>query len=125
MNDSGGPAIFSEPTDINAEFQKAMDEHSAGWDFFKNQFLPAVTAETFRPDDKLLIEISQLAETDLGRRLFAWLHELTDRAPYPAIGGSLEAAALAAAKHQGRAGVGLVLEKAVRTGRELRERAKG
>lgn len=100
------------------EVQSAIDDDS-GWAWFKNQFMPTAVADTFRPDDDLLMKIAYLADSADGRRIFAWLHDLTDRAPYPMVCDSIEATALAAARHQGRAGVGHVLAKAVAEGQRL------
>lgn len=96
-----------------------------GWDYFKKEFMPALVADSFRPEDQLLIEIYKISQTVEGRKVIAWLHQLTDLAPYPQFIGSIEQTALMAAKHQGRAGVGHVLAKAVAEGERLFNQQKG
>lgn len=99
----------------------AQDQGPQGWEWFKQAFAPALTADPFRPEDELLIEIARYSQTELGAKVFAWLHSLTDRAPYPAGDfKAIEEAAIAAAKHAGRAGVGHVLSRAVAEGQRLR-----
>ena len=116
-----GPVI---PRNIAQEVNKSLADGN-GWEFFKQQFLPAVVADTFRPDDQLLVDIAHFSTTSFGAKFLEWLHDLTDRAPYPIDGATIEAAALAAARHQGRAGVGHVLTKAVTEGRRLQNQNKG
>lgn len=102
-----------------AEAVDAEINDADGWRWFRDEFLPAAVADTFRPADDVLIAIWRLSQTGEGERIFAWLYDLTLNAPYPATGGSFENTALAAAKHQGRAGVGQTLKKAVAEGRRL------
>ena len=119
-----GPVANVGSRNVAREVDDALREGS-GWEFFKKQFLPAVVADTFRPADEVLIEIARYSETQGGARVMAWLHELTDGAPYPVGTTSLEETAIAAARHQGRAGVGHVLKKAVAEGKRLLNQPKG
>jgi hypothetical protein len=120
-----GPVVnFGSPMNVDEQAEAAMDEPS-GWDWFKTQFVPAAVATTFKPEDGVLHTLSLFAETAEGAKVMAWLHELTDRAPYPVGGASIEELALAAARHQGRAGVGRVLSVAVAEGKKLRDQKKG
>jgi hypothetical protein len=109
------------PRNMAREVQEALDSRD-GWKVLEQQLLPAIAADSFHPGDEVLIEIARYAETDTGAKVIAWLHSLSDRAPYPCVtGGNLEHAALGAAKHEGRASVGHVIEKAVREGKRLRD----
>ena len=114
-----GPAGAIARNVMNEVDAAVADE--SGWDWFKNNFAPAAVADSFRPEDQVLKALFLFAQTETGAKAIAWLHELSDRAPYPMIEGSFEQAALAAAKHQGRAGVGHVLSKAVAEGKRLIE----
>ena len=102
----------------------AQDDGPSGWDWFKQAFAPAMVNDPFRPEDEVLIELARYSGTEQGRAVLNFLHSITDRAPYPAGFKSLEEAALAAAKHEGRAGVGLVLSRAVAEGQRLRDAQK-
>lgn len=108
------------PRNIARELDAALNDDS-GWDFFKERFLPAAVADSFRPPDELLVDLARYAETDRGRRVVDWLLDLTANAPYPVTGHSIQHTALAAAKHEGRAGVGATIKKALREGRRLIE----
>jgi hypothetical protein len=110
---------------FGSTIQAPVEDESEGWDFYKQKFMPAVVANTFRPEDSVLIEIYKLSETAEGRKIIDWLHELSDRAPYPRVGSNFEEVAVAAAKHQGRALVGEVLTEAVREGKRLFNQARG
>ena len=112
-----GPAGFI-PRNIAAEVNAALEE-GAGWDYFHKQILPLAQADTFRPDDALLKTLAHFSSTLDGMKILQWLHDLTDLAPYPIGMATLEEAAMAAARHGGRASVGHVLSKAVREGRRL------
>ncbi len=115
-----GPAAHI-PRNVAKEVQAAMTEAS-GWKTLEEQLLPAAVADSFHPGEEILIEISRYAETTEGAKVMGWLHQLTDRAPYPCVtGGNFEHAALGAAKHEGRASVGHVINKAVREGSRIRE----
>lgn len=104
---------------VAKELQGAIED-SAGWKFFEENLLPAAMADSWRPDDKVMVTLARLAHTQDGQAAIAWLHAVSDRAPYPFVtGGNLEHAALGAAKHEGRAHVGHLLEKAMREGQRL------
>ena len=115
-----GPVAHFGGRDVKAEAAQ-QDDGPSGWDWFKAQFAPALAPDPFRPEDAVLVELARYAQTEQGRAGIGWLHSITDGAPYPAGFSSLEAAALAAAKHEGRAGVGLVLTRAVAEGQRLRD----
>lgn len=90
-----------------------------GWDALEKMMKPALMADQWRPQDDLLKQIAALSMTEFGRELFSWLFDLTNRAPYPQTGDSIESAALAAAKHEARAAVGEVILNAIVEGRKL------
>lgn len=116
-----GPVAHFGPRDAAREAE-AQPEGPQGWDWFRQALAPLLQPDQFRPDDQLLIEIARYSETEIGRKVFDWLHALTDRAPYPSGDfKAFEEAAIAAAKHAGRAGVGHVLTRAVAEGRKLRD----
>jgi hypothetical protein len=101
---SDGPVI-NLPRSITAQVEAAIEDRAV--------------ADTFRPEDDLLKQIAQYANTYWGAKVFSWLHDLTDRAPYPMATGDIQELAMAASRHQGRAGVGHVLAKAVHEGNRL------
>jgi hypothetical protein len=119
----GGPAAFiSQSVDQNlADIMQARDP----WRLLEEEFKPAAVADSFRPQDAVLTALAQFSQTEGGRAVMDWLHDMTDRAPYPQAIGSIEQVALAAAKHQGRAGIGLVLANAVAEGKRLLDQRKG
>lgn len=86
---------------------------------------PAQVGHSFRPSEDLMKVIYLLFGTAEGKQIFEWLMDLTLRAPYPHIDGSgFEQAAIAAAKHQARAGIGEVILEAVANGKRLLEQAQ-
>lgn len=116
-----GPVANFGARDVAREAAQ-QDEGPQGWEWFKEQFGPALAADPFRPGDDVLEELARYGRTELGAKVLAWLHGLTDAAPYPAGNfKSFEEAAIAAAKHAGRAGVGHVLTRAVAEGQRLRD----
>lgn len=115
-----GP-VTSIPQSIQARADQALADRS-GWDALTKALLPAIAPDPFRPADEVLVEIARFAETREGSAVVAWLHSISDLAPYPEVTlRGFEQAALAAAKHQGRASVGLVLKKAIAEGRAILE----
>lgn len=113
------------PRSVAAELKAAMDD-TEGWKFFEEQLLPAAVADSFRPDDKIMITMARFASTLDGSGVIAWLRSISDRAPYPVVtAGNLEHAALGAAKHEGRAHVGHLIEKAIREGQRLIDLQQG
>lgn len=111
-----GPAI--PPRNIAREVSDAALE-SAGWEYFEKQILPLAMSDTFRPADALLMKIARFSQTEDGRKFFKWLHEITDRAPYPVGIDGFENMAMAAAAHGARAHVGQLVNKAVIEGQRL------
>lgn len=109
-----------DPAAAHAELRDRVE--GGGWDWFRQEFVPAVVADTFRPPDEFLGELSDFASTGFGERLLAWLHDLTDAAPYPQSGAAagFEELALAAKAHQARSAVGRTISHAVSEGRRLR-----
>lgn len=116
---SGGP-VGAIGRNVARELETAMAA-ADGWDFFEKEFLPAAVADSFRPEEKIMRALARFAATHDGKAAMEWLMALTLEAPYPRTGGSLEHTALAAALHQGRAGVGHVVKKALREGARLIE----
>jgi len=113
-----GPAI--PPRNVAREVSEALLE-SDGWGYFEKQILPLAMADTFRPDDQLLIMLARYSTTIDGQRFLKWLHEITDQAPYPVGLTGFENMAMAAAAHGGRAHVGHLVSKAVSEGLRLIE----
>lgn len=86
---------------------------------------PAQAGQNFRPTDDLMKVMYLFFGTVEGKQIFEWLMDLTVRAPYPHVNGSnFEQAAIAAAKHQSRCGVGEVILEAVAQGKRLLEQAQ-
>lgn len=113
-----GPAI--PPRNIARELNEAVLE-SNGWDFYEKQILPLAMADTFRPEDQLLISIGHYSTTIDGQKFLKWLHDISDQAPYPVGLDGFENMAMAAAAHGGRVHVGNLVSKAVREGLRLIE----
>lgn len=119
-----GPVAHVGGVNAHAKAQEWMQ--SDGWKFFERQMDPAKMPNPFRPAGDMLKEISRYSETEQGKAFFAWLHSITDLAPYPNVnGGNLEQVAVAAAKHDGRALVGRMIAAALAEGKELRNQEKG
>lgn len=93
-----------------------------GWDFFRDQFGPALVGENFDPGEDFKKNLAAFARTDLGRRIVEWLLDMTCRAPYPATSQDMQDLAFAAAKHQARAAVGEVIVKAIADGNAILNR---
>lgn len=93
-----------------------------GWDFFENQFGPAVVAQSFDPGDEVKKFAAAMSQTVEGRRFIDWLLDLTCRAPYPVTSQTIEDLAMSAAKHQARAAVGETIVKAIADGNALLNR---
>lgn len=87
-----------------------------------DKIAPGQSGQTFRPDDDLLKFIYLFSQAREGRPFFEWLLDMTIRSPYPRISGSFEQAALDAAKHQARAGIGEVILEAIAEGKRLVDR---
>ena len=91
-----------------------------GWSVLEGLFQPAAVNQPFRPADEVLLEFGRLQRTASGQQLLDWLHKISDLSPYPAVTvRGFEQAALAAAKHEGRSGVGLAIRAAEREGKAL------
>ncbi|CDX54565.1 hypothetical protein MPL1032_190152 [Mesorhizobium plurifarium] len=88
-------------------------------------FFPAKVADNFDPGADMKQVLYHFYHTAEGRRIVEWLADLTVRAPYPHVGSSKEAVVIAAAKHEARAAVGLVLMRAIAEGEELYKQSKG
>lgn len=109
------------PKSIQERADQALNDRS-GWDAFAKALMPALSADPFRPADNVLVEIARFSRTPEGSAVIAWLHGISDQAPYPDVTvQGFEHAALAAAKHQGRASVGQVLRKAIAEGTAILE----
>lgn len=89
------------------------------WEGLEKAFAPASVPDRFRPDEPVSKLLAALWQTADGRRLLDWIFALTIDAPYPHIGATRDAAALAAKAHEARAAVGLVVLKAIEEGTEL------
>lgn len=117
-----GPFAF--PSDMMS-LDHMLAQMGVGWDGLEQPFRPAPTRQPFEPEDDLKKMIALFYDTTPeGRRMVEWIFDLTFRAPYPSIGGSLEQAALAAKAHEARAAVGRVLVQAIVDGRALMEKTR-
>lgn len=90
-----------------------------GWDGLQSKFQPGKVADRFEPDEALKKFVGALYQTGEGRAFFEWLWDLTVRAPPGASGTSMDAAALAHAKHESRFAVGQCIGLAVQQGHDL------
>lgn len=98
-------------------------EGEEGWAALERLMQPAMMPDPYRPADNVLMELGRYAATAEGQQVLAWLHAITDMAPYPNVtAGNIEHAALAAARHEGRAIVGQLVDRAVKEGTALRAR---
>lgn len=110
---------------IAAEVKAAMDD-PGGWETLGGLMTPAVMPDPYRPADAVMLEAARYATTIEGQRFFAWLRAVSDLAPYPHVtAGGIEQAALAAARHEGRAHVGHLLAKLLAEGERLRRLQNG
>lgn len=116
-----GPAPFpSDLLDLDLMLEQIG---GAGWDGLERQFRPAAVPDRFEPADQLKIRIATLYDhSDEVRQILEWVFDLTFRAPYPHVGESFQAAALAAKAHEARAAVGRVIVQAIVDGRKLKEK---
>jgi hypothetical protein len=90
-----------------------------GWEGLDKLFHPAEVPDRFDPGAEVKKFLAAAMRTPAGREAIQWLADITLRAPYPHVGTSLEAAAIAAAKHEARAAVGEVLLRAIAQGDQL------
>lgn len=90
-----------------------------GWDGLEAMFKPAGVKDSFDPGDHMKKMLFAFYQTGEGRQVIDWLLDLTFRAPFPHVGTSIEQAAIAAAKHESRAAIGLVIMKAIADGDAL------
>lgn len=110
-----GPAAF--PRQMMA-LDKLINS-APSWEDLEGSFFPAGTADSFDPGDDMKEVLFHFSNTPEGRRIVEWLADLTCRAPYPHVGNSLEAAGIAAAKHEARAAVGQTLMRAIAEGEQI------
>lgn len=118
-----GPANPS-PRELAAGTFEELERQfgTKGWDFFREQFAPALVSQSFDPGEDFKKNLAAFARTDLGRRIVDWLLELSCRAPYPVTSQDMQDLAFAAAKHQARAAVGETIIKAIADGNQLLNR---
>jgi hypothetical protein len=95
----------------------------SGFDALRKMMDPAVMPDPFRPADETLMAIARIARGMDGVKLVDWLRAITDLAPFPTDFRNMEEAAIAAAKHAGRASIGMVLVKAIVEGNRLLDEA--
>ncbi len=76
----------------------------------------------YRPTDDVAKALYALFQYN--RAVIDWLLDLTLRAPYPHVDGDFQKAALAAAKHQARAGIGEVIAAAIAEGKRISDQQK-
>lgn len=89
------------------------------WDGLMNAFKPAIVPDRFDPGDDMKLVLFHFYNTVQGRQIVDWLFDLTARAPFPHVGSTRESAALAAAKHEARAAVGLAVARAITDGEKI------
>lgn len=94
-----------------------------GWAGLAQQLgLPPAGPDVFAPEDDLKRQMAAFYRTDLGRKMFEWLGDLTLRGTPGASGNTIESAAIAHAKHEARFAVGLAILKAIADGDQLLNR---
>ena len=114
---SGGPFDFArEALDLDKMLAGVGGE---GWAGLESHFSPAKLPDRFEPDDVLKKALATMYRAGEGRLVLDWLLDLTVRAPPGASGNTLEAAALAHAKHEARFAVGQSLLLAIAQGEKL------
>jgi hypothetical protein len=115
-----GP-VGALPRNIAREVAQAT-ESPGGWEKLEQLMHPAVMPDPFRPDDAMMMELAKFGTTEVGSGVIAWLRSISDLAPYPHVtAGGIEQAALAAARHEGRAHVGHLMAKAIAEGQRLNQ----
>ena len=120
-----GP-VGALPRNMARDVHEALHDPTSGWEKLEQLMLPAVMPDPFRPQDGMMLELAKFAATAPGAAVIAWLRSITDLAPYPHVtAGGIEQAALAAARHEGRAHVGHLLQKAIAEGERLRNASQG
>lgn len=92
------------------------------WDGLEQAFFPARPTDAFNPQDEVKKFLAAAFRTAQGRAFLEWVADLTVRAPPGHSGETLEAAALAHAKHQARYAVGEAILRALAEGDELLNR---
>lgn len=119
---SGAQNVNPRPLAMGSleEIEQAMG--SNGWNFFADQFGPAVVSQSFDPGADFKKNLAAFARTGLGREIIDWLLDLTCRAPYPVTSQDMQDLAFAAAKHQARAAVGETIVKAIADGNDILDR---
>ncbi|MCW5697916.1 MAG: hypothetical protein KIS96_14445 [Bauldia sp.] len=94
------------------------------WDELVREFAPAAVADPFAPEDRIKRFLAALWQTGDGRAVLDWLFALTLDAPYPHIGQTRDAAALAAKAHEARVAVGRAVLAAIAEGETLLSQPK-
>lgn len=122
MNTGGPVAHVGKRIEEEAN---ALLSDDTPWENLERKFLPALVRDSFRPGDEVMLTLARFAILPDGAKVIAWLHDLSDLAPYPENFTTHDEAAIAAAKHAGRAGVGRVLKLAIETGQQMLKQQKG
>lgn len=115
---------MSEPFPFARSVQsldELLDQASfgGGWQGLEKMLAPAKVPDSFDPGQDMKKVLCAFYHTTEGRRIIDWLMDLTVRAPYPHVGTNFNQAAIAAAKHESRAAVGLVILQAIAEGDAL------
>lgn len=125
MNNPFNPRRRARPIDKTVDYlNEALKDSDDVLDVEKTieRLLPQISSLNYRPSDERLKAFYRILATIEGRELLDWLLDLTWRAPYPHVGKSIAEAAIAAAKHEARAGIGEVILEALALGKYLIEK---
>lgn len=112
---------MSGPVEFARQLQtvEALLKATPDWGGLEQGFAPAAVSDNFDPGDDMKQVLSAFYNTDQGRKIIEWLFDLTLRAPFPHVGTTLEAAGIAAAKHEARVAVGQALARAIVDGNSI------
>lgn len=110
-----GPAAFGRQVAAVESFLQTAPT----WEGLEKALFGSAVPDAFRPDDRVKQFLAAAFRTAEGRAFLEWLADLTVRsAPEPG-GASLEAAAMAHAKHETRWAVGQAVFRALAEGDDL------
>lgn len=113
-----GPAILGR-RGVSDALERELQGRD-GWAYLEERLMPALMSDPYRPADRVMTELARWSRTEVGAEVIAWLHAISDGAPWPKTGlANIEQTALAAAKHEGRASVGQALSLAIAEGQRI------
>lgn len=117
-----GPANIN-PRQLVASIDELM-RGGGGWEDIE-RLAPELLQDPHRPGDAVMRLLGALSQTEDGRQVVDWIFDMTIRARYPHVGNDFQAAALNAARYEGRAAIGEVILAAIVEGRKLLDQAQG